>query len=282
MRGVVALVFVASALPACGDPVHDDAVKALGPEKAGVPRGPLHRPGQPCLTCHGGEGPSSFVMDFGGTVYATADGDTPGADAVVRLLDSQKRVYDVNANCVGNFWVPRGAFAAVFPVTAAVTMALPSATMGETSSRVMTTQMRRNGSCGECHVNPASNASPGSIYALAGSAEGVTADCSGNQSPKGMSGTLPECPPFSPMCSAPYPTYTNDIAPILNANCANCHRPGGENTQVLLDTYANAKAAAVKSLPFAAHCQMPPPPLAPLEADQINAFACWTGPGKLK
>jgi hypothetical protein len=221
-------------------------------------------------------------MDFGGTVYATAGDDTPGANAVVRLLDSKQRTYDVTANCVGNFWVPRGAFEFAFPVTAAVTMSLPSATMGETSSRVMTTQMRRNGSCGECHVNPQSDASPGHIYALAGSAEGMTPDCSGDQSTKGMAGTIPECPATTPMCSAPYPTYSTDIAAILNANCANCHRPGGENTQVLLDTYAHAKAAAVKSYPFAAHCQMPPPPLAPLGADQINAFACWLGPGKLK
>jgi hypothetical protein len=221
-------------------------------------------------------------MDFGGTVYATLNDDTPGASAVVRLLDSQQHTYDITANCVGNFWVPKGAFSAVFPVTAAVTMPLPSATMGETSSRVMTTQMRRDGSCGECHTNPRSSSSPGHIYALAGSAAGVTADCSGDQSTKGMAGTIPQCSATTPMCSAPYPTYSNDIAPILNANCANCHRPDGENTQVLLDTYANAKAVAARALSFAAHCQMPPPPLSPLGADQINAFTCWLNPGNLK
>jgi hypothetical protein len=282
MRAIVGIVFLATVAPACGDPVHDDAVNALGPEKPGVRHGPLHRPGQPCLTCHGGDGPASFVMDFGGTVFATLDGDTPGAGATVRLLDSQQHTYDVTANCVGNFWVPRGAFAAVFPVTAAVTMSLPGATMGESSSRVMTTQMRRNGSCGECHVNPASAASPGQIYAIAGSVAGLMPDCSGDQSPKGTAGTIPECSTPNPMCAAPYPTYAKDMAPILNANCANCHRPGGENTQVLLDTYENASAAATKAYPFAAHCQMPPPPLAPLAADQINTFACWLSHGKLK
>jgi hypothetical protein len=107
---------------ACGDPTHDDAVSALGAEKPGVPPGPLHRPGQPCLTCHGEDGPASYRLSFGGTVYAYLDGDAPGAGAAVRVLDAKHRTFDVAANCVGNFWIPKGDFAPTFPVTAAVTI----------------------------------------------------------------------------------------------------------------------------------------------------------------
>ena len=46
----------ASALAACVDESHELQVQALGAEVPGVPMGPLHRPGQPCLVCHGDQG----------------------------------------------------------------------------------------------------------------------------------------------------------------------------------------------------------------------------------
>jgi hypothetical protein len=52
----------------CDDPVHDDAVTALGGEDPNVPIGALHRPGQPCLVCHGGSGPAALAFSVGGTV----------------------------------------------------------------------------------------------------------------------------------------------------------------------------------------------------------------------
>ena len=52
----------ASLVWACGDPVHDARVAALGDERPGVPAGPNHRPGQPCLACHGGDGPSDVEL----------------------------------------------------------------------------------------------------------------------------------------------------------------------------------------------------------------------------
>ena len=55
------LVFstIAIALGACVDETHELQVQALGGEAPGVPKGPLHRPGQPCLVCHGEAGPAS-------------------------------------------------------------------------------------------------------------------------------------------------------------------------------------------------------------------------------
>ena len=59
---------------ATSNPVHDNEVAALGPEDPSVPPGPDHRPGQPCLVCHGGSGPASAQFAVGGTVYAAQIG----------------------------------------------------------------------------------------------------------------------------------------------------------------------------------------------------------------
>ena len=64
------LLIAAGAVFACGDPTHDRAVEVLGGEAPGVPEGPLHRPGQPCVTCHGDSGPASGEFSLAGTVYA--------------------------------------------------------------------------------------------------------------------------------------------------------------------------------------------------------------------
>lgn len=44
------------------------------------------------------------------------------------------------------------------------------------------------------------------------------------------------------------PTYTANIKSIIDANCVSCHAPGGENSTVPLQTYAqvSAKAADIK------------------------------------
>lgn len=44
------------------------------------------------------------------------------------------------------------------------------------------------------------------------------------------------------------PTYTANIKAIIDANCVSCHAPGGENSTVPLQTYAqvSAKAADIK------------------------------------
>jgi mono/diheme cytochrome c family protein len=275
---VRALIGAALLLAACGDPVHDRAVEALGSEKAGVRQGPLHRPGQPCLTCHGGEGPASYEMAFGGTVYALLDGDSPGAGAIVRLLDANNRTYDVTANCAGNFWVPRGAFQGTFPVTAAVTMkpsSMPSI------SRVMTTQMKRGGSCADCHANPAGPATPGHLWVLPDGSDVPSAECSGDQSVKGVASTLPACPAPNTDCAAPFPKYTSDVAPILEDNCVGCHQPKGQNPNPSLTSYklVSALKTRVTLNSLVAQCRMPPPPLDPLSDADRHTIACWIAGG---
>jgi hypothetical protein len=267
--GIAALAVVAG----CGDPVHDRAVGALGGEAAGVPTGPLHRPGQPCLTCHGGDGPASYEMAFAGTVYAQQNDDAPGAGAVVRLLDSKNHTYDVTANCVGNFWVPKGAFDGVFPVTAVITVA--------GFSRVMTTEMHRDGSCADCHVNPANTASPGHLWAQPAGNDLPAATCRRDETVKGVAGTLPECTQIMPNCAAPFPTYTKDIAPILTANCIGCHQAKGQNPNPSLTSYelVSAPKTKVTANSLISQCRMPPPPLDPLSETDRETFTCWIDGG---
>ena len=57
-----------------------------------------------------------------------------------------------------------------------------------------------------------------------------------------------ETPPPGGGGTVTNPTYTANIKAIIDANCVSCHRPGGENSGVPLETYAqvSAKAADIK------------------------------------
>ena len=81
------LVGSAAALFACVDEVHDQEVAALGPEQPGVPPGPTHRPGQPCVTCHGGSGPAHTQFSVGGTAYEVEGQPAPAVGASVVIED---------------------------------------------------------------------------------------------------------------------------------------------------------------------------------------------------
>ena len=142
----------------CSDPVRDGELDALGPEAAGIPPGPDHRPGQPCLACHGGQGPASLVMSFAGTVYGYLDSNEPAGGAVVHLLDAESRTYAIKTNCAGNFWIPASDFVPKFPVKA-------GAQWG-TATEAMRTILTLDGSCNACHTGPQSAGSPGHVYML--------------------------------------------------------------------------------------------------------------------
>ncbi len=139
------------------DPVHADAVKAAGPEDPGVPTGPLHRPGQRCLVCHGGNGPASMVMSFAGTIYKNGNKTQPLANAIVSIADSKGHIVKTGTNCAGNFFIQRTQFDPVWPAWVKVTFGGSTATM--------TTPMFRSGSCNGCHHDPAGQMSPGRVFA---------------------------------------------------------------------------------------------------------------------
>lgn len=158
MRGRACFLgaLVPSWLFACSDPVVDDARDALGPEQPGVPTGPLHRPGQPCVLCHSKSGPGELVMRFGGTVYKYPAVAEPLAGAIVEFTDSDARTYTAATNCAGNFFVQPRDFDPSYPVWVKL---LFGGIEVEMSSPIF-----REGSCAGCHAPETSPSSPGQVY----------------------------------------------------------------------------------------------------------------------
>ncbi|MBX3205696.1 MAG: hypothetical protein KF764_11555 [Labilithrix sp.] len=153
--GFAALLALA---PACDDPLRERAVDALGPEVAGVPRGPLHRRGQPCLTCHDGRS-EARAFSVAGTVFVTPDAPDPAPGVVVELASADGRTFRVATNCAGNFFVEPTSFAPRYPLF----VALESGRY-----RVeMDTPVQRDGSCASCHREPASRSDVGQVFLYA-------------------------------------------------------------------------------------------------------------------
>jgi hypothetical protein len=160
--GVALLVLpmAAAVVAACdADPVHTAAVNALGPEVSGIPKGEYHRAGQPCVTCHGGEGPASTVFTIAGTVfYGPANNpNTPPigvGNASVLLEDdsTSEPPIPVTTNCVGNFYLKPSDWPGhpEFPVLVTV-QGQPENTNLEVS---MQSHIGRDGSCSDCHQYP--------------------------------------------------------------------------------------------------------------------------------
>lgn len=142
---VPALVLAASAA-SCMDPVHSDAVDALGPEAAGVPEGPTHRPGQPCTVCHGGSGPGSPEFSVAGTVYVTRDARDPAIGADVVLTDARGASRTFRTNEVGTFYSSKAEWVPAFPLQVTVSY-------GGTS-KPMKTLVGGDGGCARCHRDP--------------------------------------------------------------------------------------------------------------------------------
>ncbi|HSQ63920.1 MAG TPA: hypothetical protein VLM85_11930 [Polyangiaceae bacterium] len=150
-----------AAVFACSDPVHDAEVAALGPEDPGTPTGPTHRPGQPCLTCHGDLGPAHTRFAAGGTIYQ-GDLVTPASGATVTINDAAGNQVQATTNDAGNFYVPYSDFQPVFPLT-------PITVVGSDPNNpaTMITHIGRDASCASCHFGSESSASsPGPIYLL--------------------------------------------------------------------------------------------------------------------
>lgn len=145
------LVFVLG----CDDPLRERGVDALGPEIATVPAGPLHRAGQPCLTCHDGRS-SERAFSVAGTIFATAESGQAAPGVVVALVDAEGRTFRAATNCAGNFFVEPADFTPRYPLF----VALESG-----AYRVeMETPVQRDGSCASCHVDPASNDRVGHVF----------------------------------------------------------------------------------------------------------------------
>ncbi len=137
------------------DPVRDDAIADLGPEAPGVPPGPLHRAGQPCLVCHDGS-TATPAMSVGGTIYGVLGATAPLSGAAVELTAEDGATFTATTNAAGNFFVEEATWQPVYPLRAAVAF-------GDLTS-TMSTLIGRDGSCATCHVNPPSRISAGLVY----------------------------------------------------------------------------------------------------------------------
>lgn len=125
----------------CMDPVHSDAVDALGPEAPGVRRGPQHRPGQPCTVCHGGDGPGSPEFIVAGTVFAQRGSTSPASGVTVTIKDATGAELTRETNGAGNFYVLASQHDLVFPLQVTIAAA----------QNQMTSRIGRSGSCATCH-----------------------------------------------------------------------------------------------------------------------------------
>jgi len=116
-------------------------------------QGPLMRPGEDCLECHGGgggegEGDDARTWSFGGTVF---DQDTnEGVHGVkVQLVDSRGRTITAWSNAAGNFY---SAESMTPPFTVTLTRGGRSVT--GVPDPVTTAHMDYGG-CNGCHVGSA-------------------------------------------------------------------------------------------------------------------------------
>jgi hypothetical protein len=155
--GIALLVLpVVAVAAACDtDPVHTAAVDALGPEVAGIPKGEYHRAGQPCVTCHGTEGPAHEQFTVGGTVFFGPANSIPPigvGNATVLLEDDTQSQFSVITNCVGNFYIQPGDWPGhpAFPMLVTV----QGAPEGMNIVVSMQSHVGRDGSCADCHQYP--------------------------------------------------------------------------------------------------------------------------------
>jgi hypothetical protein len=161
---LVALGTSVIALVSCGSPVHDNERASLGPEDPNVHTGPLHRPGQPCLTCHGSLGPNSPEFSLAGTVFKSIDDKTGVAGAIVTFTTLDNDQVAVQTNAAGNFYIQKSKWDPNFPLHVSVSYpGIPDA--------IMASRIGRDGSCGDCHGDPASPQTVGHIYLVANSAD---------------------------------------------------------------------------------------------------------------
>lgn len=157
----IALSAAWMALAAC-DPVHDDAKAALGPEAPGVQKGPLHRPGQPCLVCHDGAMGDPPRFNIAGTVYRTQGALLASEGATVSLVDADGSSIQLATNAAGNFYATPAEYDPTFPIQVTVEGSGGQVTRMETLVEGNGT-VEPNGGCASCHFDPQGPNSPGHV-----------------------------------------------------------------------------------------------------------------------
>jgi hypothetical protein len=180
-------------LAACGNPVLDGKIAALGGEVTGVQPSEYHRPGQPCLDCHGVYGGASPRMSIAGTIFAAPIEKlpTPVEDVNIVITDAFGSKNGASptqppppkkTNCVGNFFFSTDDFDPGFPLEAKIECPMAPGSMN-TNARYMSSRVSREGSCGTCHQGARTQGSPGWIFCVDDPAQspfkGPGKDCPG-------------------------------------------------------------------------------------------------------
>ena len=153
-------------LLACADPVNSAERSALGPEDPSVPKGELHRPGQPCLVCH-----DDFAA--AGTVYQD-DLVTPFEGATVTLTDAVGSQATGATNSAGNFVIRKSEWKPTFPVgtytdgNGNTVFGVSVVGSDPNNAAQMITQVGRDLGCNSCHQPDRTAQSPGPIYITTG------------------------------------------------------------------------------------------------------------------
>jgi len=119
-----------------------------------------HRPGQPCLACHGSEfNPGGSVFEVAGTVYLNAD-DAEGLEgAEVSIIDNAGTAITARTNRVGNFMIqidravdgPTQLGTGRTLIAAAPVFPLNIAVRYQGIDKSMQSLAWRAGSCATCH-----------------------------------------------------------------------------------------------------------------------------------
>ena len=138
------------------DPVQDSLVASLGPEAPGVPVGPNHRPGQPCLACHREGGEAKSVFSIAGTIYREKGAALALGEVEVELTDMTGHKVVARSNCAGNFYLSPAAFIPTYPVWVVL--------RSGSHSIEMESPIYREGSCATCHVEPPGPMSAGAVF----------------------------------------------------------------------------------------------------------------------
>ena len=149
------------------------AEQALGGEARGVRPGPLHRPGQPCLVCHGEDhSPGGLIYEIAGTVYDSATDSRGLGNAEVVLTDASGNELVMRSNGAGNFFIsvdnnvsaPRGGFAGQLVVPRGLKFPLRATVRRGDVEQKMQGLIWRKSSCADCHRREVDETSNGPIY----------------------------------------------------------------------------------------------------------------------
>lgn len=181
-------------LAGCGNPAIDTITATLGDEDPNVRPNKNHRPGQPCLACHGPYYGASPRMSVAGTVFASpsAVDPIPVPNVQIRLFDTNgtAELLQIFSECSGNFYVnysDEKGQALFFPLAVRIECPEPEDTSASAPKPIhlsMQSRVSREGSCNACHRGNRDQGSPGWVIcdASAQSTYQKPADpqCSGN------------------------------------------------------------------------------------------------------